>query len=84
MTDLYVELLKDPQTEDILFKGRIPRKVLSELKLDGVDYAVVYSPITNGADMLLSLEIIFRRWTEQRDAEKMAHSDYGGPIEGIK
>lgn len=48
------------------FSGRLNLSDLVKLKLDHVDRAVVFSPATTAADMLQTLEIIFRRMAEQQ------------------
>lgn len=49
----------------IEFSGRVNLHDLAKLKLDHVDRAIVFSPANTAADMLQTLEIIFRRMAEQ-------------------
>lgn len=56
----------------ITFEGRIEKRELERLVLDGIDKRVVDSHAESAADYLQSLEIIFRRWAEQEAAAALA------------
>lgn len=56
------------------FHGFVTDEALMELRLDGIDQQAVNSPIRSVADLLQSLEIIFRR-SEQQDRIKKARQE---------
>jgi hypothetical protein len=63
---LFFEAIKYPYDNDFIeFHGFISRECLSQLKLDHIDRQVVGSDARSDADVLQSLEIIFRRAAEQ-------------------
>lgn len=47
------------------FHGTVTAEDLNRLRLDPFDKAVIFSPIEQAADILQSLEIVFRRMREQ-------------------
>lgn len=55
----------NPDGVHLEFHGRITVRAMEDLKLDHVDRQVIASPVRNAADMLQSLEILFRRWAER-------------------
>lgn len=57
----HITYSKDVTTGDIIFLGRVCDSDLVGLDLDKLDRMVIGSPIENAADVLQSLEIIFRR-----------------------
>jgi hypothetical protein len=59
------EMSKSVETGNISFSGEVDVRDLAELRLDRIDRAVISSEITNAAEALQSLEIIFRRYGEQ-------------------
>lgn len=54
------------------FSGFITDDALIELRLDHIDRQVVGSPMRDTADILQSLEIIFRRWAQQHRPSPLA------------
>lgn len=67
---LHIEVIAYPDKHGpnegrIEFSGFVTHTALSELRLDPVDQAVVRSENRAPEDLLLALEIIFRRYREQ-------------------
>ena len=58
---------RDADTGDLVFAGRLRMIDVVDLNLDGLDRAVIEEPVTSAADLLQSLELIFRRLHQQRE-----------------
>ena len=63
---------KDLATGRITFSGHITEHDLANLRLDNIDRMVVVSEPENPADVLQSLEIIFRRHAQQNPSPPKA------------
>jgi hypothetical protein len=61
-----LEVSRNTMTGDISFKGEVSVHDLATLRLDHIDRQVISSDAVTAADMLQSLEIIFRRHGEQQ------------------
>lgn len=58
---------KDPQTGGWIFSGRVTDHDITRLNLYRLDRAVITSPTETSADVLQSLDIIFRRLGKQNE-----------------
>lgn len=65
----------NPDGVHLEFYGRITIAAMQGLRLDPLDHQILSEPINSAADLLQSLEIIFRRHAEQ-------HHHRGNPSTG--
>lgn len=62
----------EPETKDLVFSGRVSARDLQNVRFDHVERTMMRMPHTSPADMLLLLEMLFRRVSEQESAGPIA------------
>ena len=60
----------DPETQDLVFEGRVSVSDYASLDLDPSELAMLRMPVHKGSDFLLNAEMLFRRAQEQAEAKR--------------